>query len=485
MDHSTLCVTVTAATMAELRRRRDSCPAGALVELRLDGVDHPDVAGALEGRRGPVLVTCRPVSEGGRFEGSEEERLRLLEAALEAGAEYVDVEWRALTPAFAGGGQRQRLVVSMHDFAGVPRDLDDRVAAMSATSAGVVKVAVTAHRLVDNLPLLDIARRRGAPTVALAMGEAGLPSRVLARRFGSAWTYASLDAPVAPGQPGVARLLGEYRFAALGTGTALYGVVGRPVAHSVSPAMHNAAFAAQGRDAVYLPLAAADFTDFLTFADALQVEGASVTAPYKLDAFHASRVVDEAGRQTGAVNTLKRAADGWDSRNTDVAGFLAPLEGRMPLDGVRVTVLGAGGAARGVAAGLVSRGAVVTIAARRADAARAVATAAGASAGNWPPAAGSWDVLVNSTPVGTWPDVEFSPLAADRLSGRLVYDLVYNPPRTRLLTDAAARGLDTIGGLDMLVAQAQEQAVWWTGIRPDATIMRDAARARLNENRHP
>src|SRR6187455_3259949 len=121
MDH-TLCITVAAPTMATLRQRRDQ-HSGSLVELRLDTVDRPDVPGALAGRQGPVIVTCRPTWEGGHFQGSEEERLGLLEAALEAGADYVDVEFKALTPAFAGGRHRSRLLVSMHDFEGVPSDL--------------------------------------------------------------------------------------------------------------------------------------------------------------------------------------------------------------------------------------------------------------------------------------------------------------------------------------------------------------------------
>lgn len=479
MDYP-LCITVAAPTMATLRQRRD-WHSDSLVELRLDTVDHPDVAGALAGRKGRVIVTCRPTWEGGHFQGSEEARLGLLEAALEAGADYVDVEFKALTPAFAGGRHRDRLLVSMHDFEGVPGDLDARVAAMSRTGAGTVKVAVMAHRLADCLPLIGLAARRGGPTSVLAMGEAGLSTRLLAARFGSCWTYAADDAIVAPGQLSVARMRGEFGFERLGPQTALYGIIGRPVGHSVSPAMHNAAFRETGIDAVYLPLPAASVDDFVTFADAMQVRGASVTAPFKLDAFALAGATDEEGRRTRAVNTLRRSGGAWEGLNTDLAGFMAPLAGRLPLAKARATVLGAGGAARSVAVGLVGAGATVTVAARRHDQAEAVARLTGARVGEWPPAPGSWDLLVNATPIGTYPHHDQSPISASALDGQLVYDLVYNPPRTRLLTDAAATGCDTIGGLDMLVAQAQAQFAWWTGVRPPERSLREAALARLHE----
>jgi shikimate 5-dehydrogenase len=101
--------------------------------------------------------------------------------------------------------------------------------------------------------------------------------------------------------------------------------------------------------------------------------------------------------------------------------------------------------------------------------------------GEWPPDAGSWDLLINCTPIGMYPHIDETPLAAARLTGRWVYDLVYNPSSTRLLREAAVAGCQTIGGLEMLVGQAQEQFEWWFGARPPAGVMREAARKRLAE----
>ena len=142
MVNQQLCVTVTAPTMAELRTRRDAVVGADLVELRLDSVSDPDVAGALAGRSVPVVVTCRPTWEGGSFTGSEEERKRLLGQALDAGAEFVDVEWRAGFDDLIARTGGERVVLSSHDFDGIPHDLEARVTAMQATGAEVVKVAV-------------------------------------------------------------------------------------------------------------------------------------------------------------------------------------------------------------------------------------------------------------------------------------------------------------------------------------------------------
>lgn len=462
--------------MAELRERRDRITDADLVELRLDTVCDPSAAGALAGRRLPAIVTCRPTWEGGRFDGSESERKRLLGEALSLGAEYVDVEARAGFDDLIAWDGGRRIVLSTHDFDGVPADLAARTRAMRATGAEVVKVAVMARSLSDTLALLPLASP-DAPTALVAMGEAGLPSRVLAGRFGSCWTYAGDG--VAPGQMPAERLCNEYGFRRLTSRTRLYGVVGRPVGHSVSPAMHNAAFRAARLDAVYLPLAAASLDDFLAFARAMDVQAASVTAPFKVDAFERADESDAVSRRIRAVNTLKREGGRWLACNTDVAGFLRPLERVVTLAGSRTTVLGAGGAARAVALALVSAGARVTVAARRQDEAARIARLAGGTTGTWPAEAGSWDVLVNATPVGTFPDIHETPFDGP-FTGHLVYDLVYNPPETRLVRDAAAAGVQTLGGLDMLVAQAERQFEWWTGLKPSGRVMREAALARLD-----
>ena len=463
--------------MAELLAQREAASGADMVELRLDFVRDLDVAAALAGCRTPVLATCRAAWEGGRFEGSETDRLAVLRQAWDLGAAFVDVEASAdCGPLLAHTGGR-RVVLSWHDFEETPADLEARAARMCGAGAEVVKIAVTARRLTDVVRLAGVTGDH--PAVLLAMGTPGLPSRLLPGRLGSQWTYAGDG--VAPGQIALARLRHEFGVQHVTPATQLYGLLGRPVSHSISPAMHNAAFRTAGLDAIYLPLEAADFADFLAFADAFAVRGVSVTAPYKIDAFAHAADVDEDGRDAQSVNTLLRTPLGWAARNTDLEGFTAPLRAAGSFGGRAAAVLGAGGAARTVARGLRAEGMRVTVHARRAAQAEALAESSQVAAARFPPPAASWDVLVNATPVGTAPDVDASPMAGLPLDGALVYDLVYNPAETRLMRDAAAAGCRTIGGLDMLVAQAEAQFTWWTGRRPLPGVMREAATRRLAE----
>lgn len=468
--------------MAELRRRRDSVVDADMVELRLDMVRDPNAAAALADRKKPVIITCRHRAQGGHFQGSEEERRAILAEALALGAEYVDLEWNLPCADLIDRTGGQRIVLSHHDFKGVPSDLNAIAHAMLGSGADVVKLAVMAERLSDNVTLRSLGRATRAPMSLIAMGTTGLLSRVLATWMGSCWTYAGDG--VAPGQMSAGAMLNEYGFRRISEHTAIYGVLGKPVSHSVSPAMHNAAFRAAGVDAVYLPLEAADFDDFTAFAADAGLQGVSVTAPYKVNAFDLADECDAVSRRVQSVNTLRRDGAKWLGANTDVSGFLAPLEQTLPASGRRATVLGAGGAARSVSVALASAGYQVSIAARRPEQAQSVATLSGAAAVAWPPPAGTWDLLVNATPVGSASkNADASPLPDDYPfpSTGTVYDLVYNPPETRFLRDARRAGCRTIGGLDMLVAQAQAQFEWWTGGRPADRVMRDAALTRLEE----
>ncbi len=466
--------------MEELRQARDAASFADLVELRLDAVDRPDAVGAIEGRRRPVIVTCRAQWEGGGFNGSEEERERILLEAQAAGAEFVDVEARAeFAPTLARRRRGRGIVLSLHAFGEPPADLVQRAFAMRTTGAEIVKIAVEAQRLGDMLPLFDLASRRDFTDpdrmighVLIAMGQAGVPSRILAAHLGNRWTYAGDG--VAPGQLPAQRLLGEFGFRGITRDAAIYGVVGNPIAHSLSPAMHNAGFRAAGLNAVYVPLQAADVDDFVSFARAMRMCGASITAPFKVGMLAKVDEAEVMARRVGAVNTLVVRDGRWIGANTDVDGFITPLKGKIALKGARVTVLGAGGAARAVAVALGSQGAGVTISARHPEAARAVAALAGGSVGQWPPRSGSWDVLVNATTAGSGGEAD-DPMRGIPLDGEIVFDLVYAPPVTPLLARARKEGCLTIGGIEMLVAQAERQFQLWTGHPPVSGLFTDAA----------
>ena len=441
--------TVTGATTEELRLKRDAAEARAdIVELRIDGVQGLDLPALLADRAAPVIVTCRPVWEGGRFDGTEPDRLRLLRRARALGAEFIDVElradWRSVllhteppNPRTATDG----LILSFHDHTGVPADLETIAAAMADAGADVVKIAVTPSTLSDCARLAHIGRslRTGA---VIGMGTKGIVTRVAPHLFNACWTYAGALAEL--GQVSTLDLRERYGVGRITEEASLYGVVGNPIGHSHSPALHNAVFRADGIDAVYVPFEAADFVDFLRFADALHVQGVSVTAPFKREALDVAAAADTASQATHAANTLKRAGRSWIAANTDVAGFLAPLAG-LDLNGLTAGVIGRGGAARAVEHALTAAGARVSLIGRD-DIAQA---------------SEPWDLLINATPVGTAPASGESVMTGRAIRARRVYDLVYNPRETRLMRDAASAGAETTGGLPMLVAQASRQFEFW------------------------
>ena len=462
--------------MGEIREGRDAAEHADLVEVRLDGVDNPDPAAALLGRRTPVVVTCRPEWEGGTFRGSEDTRRGVLERALELGAEFVDVE--AAAP-FAADLLRLRhgrgIVLSAHVFDEAPADLRARYVEMCQTPAEVVKLAIDARRLADVSTLLGLAsaeESRGRDRVLIAMGSSGVASRVLAAKLGNRWTYAGNA--VAPGQMPADRLIREFQFRRIHADAAVFGVTGKPIGHSLSPVIHNAGFAATGANAAFVPLEAADARDFERFARTAGVQGASITAPYKVDLMSSMDELDPLAQRVGAINTLVVRGGRWIGFNTDLSGFIEPLAARMPIAGIRATVLGAGGAARAAVVALIDRGARVTISARRAEQAAQVADATGATAGEFPPPPDSWDLLVNATPAGSvaQPGIPVDP---ESLTGGVVYDLVYAPERTELLDASARRGCRIIGGLEMLVAQAERQFELWTGQRPPVGLFLHSA----------
>jgi 3-dehydroquinate dehydratase/shikimate dehydrogenase len=476
-----VCESVRGLAMADLLRARDAVTRADLVELRLDGVPQPDPVAAIAGRRLPAVVTCRPRWEGGAFDGDEATREAWLDVALRAGAEFVDVEWRA--PWRAGFLSRWpgRVVLSWHDFEGTPPDLVRQAGEMAAAGAAVVKVAVMTWRLRDLEPLFTLRRAFGPATraVVIGMGAAGAVTRILPHRFGSAWTYAGDG--VAPGQLSTSRLVQEFRVRATTPGTAIFGVVGPAAGALPATALHNAAFATRGIDAVCVPFETGDFEDFVAIAERLDIAGASVTHPLTAAARQTAVRADAEAVRTGTADGVRREADGtWVAANAEVEAFLAPLAGQ-PLAGARAAVLGSGPGARAAVAGLAARGAVVAVYdAAQPEAAQDVAEQYGGEAGTWPPELGAWDLLVNTTDPAEHdrPAVE-----ASIVHGGLVYDLVCDLEPSRLMAAAADRGCRTVGGLETLVAHTARQFEWWTGQPAPTDVMRAAALQRLAEIR--
>jgi 3-dehydroquinate dehydratase/shikimate dehydrogenase len=369
---------------------------------------------------------------------------------------------------------------------------------MARTRADVSKLATRANSITDSLilmRLLERGRREGRGVIAVSMGAAGVLTRVLAPAFGAFLTYGSLDAEqaTAPGQIDARELRSLYRVHELNEQTAITGIVGLPVGHSLSPYMHNTAFASLGLDAVYLPFEVADLSEFVRrMADPRTRElrwnlrGLSVTAPHKQAVIpHLDSVAPNAAR-IGAVNTLVISEErGLEGFNTDAAASVVPLSGLIELRGARVALLGAGGAARALLWALGERGVDATVFARDISRGHALAEEFGADFARLEGASfEGFDVVANTTPLGTRGERESETAATgSQLRGaRVAYDMVYNPAETRFLREARAAGCETVGGLGMLVAQAEEQFRLWTGRVPPAGVMQDAAEQKLFGN---
>jgi len=460
---------------------------GFLIELRLD--QYTDLGPGAEQDALNVfapncVVTCRhPDEGGGNTHYNDVERVNFLRRAADCGAKFVDVEGRTALTNFDKCGAK--VIRSFHDFQRVPplHELKAKWDELAGLGADVVKIAVMPQTIHDTLPLVDLleyAQKKAIPTMVLAMGEVGLWTRVLAGKFGSPFTFGRGEgAPgTAPGQPTWRELHDLYRFNEIAADWPVYAVIGNPIAHSLSPLMHNTGLKTAGLKGVYLPLKIEGAPEpVLTTLIRVGLKGASVTIPHKEAVMRIEMEKESVARLTGAVNTLHRRTDNsWFGMNSDAiaaADSLVAVSGS--LDGKNVAILGAGGAARAVAFGVKQRGARVFIVNRTPERAEALAREVGgaplslANLTDFKP-----DVIVNTTPLGMHPNVDSTPLEKDQIpQGSIVFDTVYNPLRTKLLRLAEERGCKTIGGLEMFVGQGVRQFELWT----NATAPRDVMHA--------
>jgi len=470
-----------------LRQLRVAMRSTGTVELRLDWLrDGAEISRFLmrlpSAPRGTILLaTCRRREAGGKFAGPIAEQLAHLTEAVAAGCLWYDLEIetvRQCPPELLRvllAGARQ--FTSAHFFHGMPKNLQRVAGELSRGRSDAIKIAAHCNSLADARQLLALARKRkGKNIVAVPMGDVALPARLLAIRHGSAFTYAPVENATAPGQISLAEIKGVYRLDRLTSRTQVYGVIGDPIVHSLSPHMQNAGFQARRLDAVYLPFLVHDLRDFVASIEPLGIRGFSVTLPHKEKIMQHLDGCDPLAAKIGAVNTVVvRAGGKLYGYNTDYVGVLRSLERRIPLRGSRVLIIGAGGAARAVAFALAQSGAIPCISARKPERAKSLARAAGGETITWTKIRHEFfDAIVNATPVGMHPNIASSPLEARELNCRLVFDTIYRPRITKLLRLAKRRGIETVSGVEMFVAQGTAQFEIWTGERAPAAAMRRA-----------
>jgi 3-dehydroquinate dehydratase / shikimate dehydrogenase len=474
-----VCVAIAASNPAEMVQKADAVVRdNPFVEFRLDYLPTPTLGlpklktfvefhpEAL------IIATCRRTANGGKFRGSVASQVELLAKAASLGCHLVDIELESASQLKAADFAKLRraanLIVSYHDFRGTKK-LEETFAKIKEFPADFIKVVTTANSLYDNVVMMKFLEKysHAHSLIGLCMGEQGVISRVLCVRAGSQFTFAAANPgeETAPGQLTARALRDIYRIDQVDAATRVYGVAGDPVAHSLSPVMLNAAFRRENVNAVYLALHAKTMEDLTACVQNIPIAGLSITMPYKEQILKELDKGDPWTGKVGACNTLVRSQEGnLYGFNTDVNGVVRPLELRIRLQGARILVLGAGGAARAAVFGLKERGAEVFILNRTAAAAQKLAKQARAKVINRTMLKKlEFDVIINATPAGMEGNRDPLPLSEQEMKAKYFFEMVYNPAETKMMKMARARGMHVIAGSEMFVQQGARQFEIWTG----------------------
>lgn len=466
-----------------------------MIEVRLDFLAKaPDFKRLLAEKPCALVATVRRQQDGGRWTAGEDQRRILLRQAIVAGFDWVDLETDAADD--IRRFKNVKRIVSYHNLREVPADLEKIYEKMCNQDPDVVKIAVSAQRPSDNLRVLELVKNAKKSTVAFCLGDIGFPSRILAGKYGAPFAYAAFnkERTIALGIPSFDEMRRVYQYQRISPNTAVYGVIGDPIGHSLSPAIHNAAFRQLGIDAVYLPFRVprGELKTFLEQYDRIPIRGYSVTIPHKETALALARHKDETASRVGAANTLVRDAHGFSAFNTDYPAAHDSLMANLPLkagpDGPGswnarpVLILGAGGVARAIAHMLQREGAIVTVTSRTEEKASDLAEDVGCKYVGWESRHKSkCDLLVNCTPVGMAPNIDESPIHPSFLTPEMMlFDTIYMPETTMLVKDAKTRGCTVLTGVDMFVRQAEMQFRLFTNQEPPPEFMRSVVKRALS-----
>ncbi|KAL6324368.1 hypothetical protein AAG906_012972 [Vitis piasezkii] len=501
-----LCTPLMGTTVEQmLTEMRKAKEIGAdIVEIRLDCLRNfspaQDLQILIKQSPLPTLVTYRPIWEGGQYEGDENKRQDALRLAMELGASYIDVELEVAhefnNSIYGKKPQNFKVIVSSHNFHNTPSTeaIGNLVARIQASGADIVKIATTALDITDVARVLQVTVHSQVPTIAIVMGERGLISRLLSPKFGGYLTYGALEAGAisAPGQPTAKDLLDLYNFRLIKPDTKVYGIIGKPVGHSKSPLLFNAAFKKVGLNAVYVHLLVDDVEKFFnTYSAPDFISGCSCTIPHKEVAIKCMDTIDPIARKIGAINNIVRKPDGkLTAFNTDYIGAIEAIEDGLresngsspavgsPLAGKLFVVLGAGGAGKSLAYGAKEKGARVVVANRTFERAKDLADKVGGQAltleeiENFHPEEGM--ILANTTSVGMKPKINDTPIPKHALKHySLVFDAIYTPKDTRLLREAKESGKIIVYGTEMLIRQGFEQYKNFTGLPAPEELFRE------------
>lgn len=468
-----ICLTLSDSTLESAAKRvKENRDYIDICELRLDYLDES------EQRKAacfpamvdiPVILTFRRPQDGGKCVFSEKIRRAMMVSALEGDFKYVDIEEDVKRSEVEDKAREKgvRIIRSLHDFEKVPEDIFSKLYHLSE-KGDIAKIAVTPRSFQDVFTLFRVEEElKGVDKIVIGMGDYGVCTRILYKKLGSMLTFASSD-EVAPGQISAEQLKLEYRADQVNERTAIYGIIGNPVLHSASPMLHNRGFKGINFNAIYVPFLVDNVRSFFMFAEYVKMRGFSVTVPFKVDVLSYLGNVTREVKQIGSCNTVVRVPGMWKGINTDYYGFIKPIVNDIENGRIKnALVIGAGGASHAIVWALRNYGVKVTILNRTLSRAETIARInlcdydSIENAGKY---SGAVDLIVQTTSVGLFPDVEQNPIEGFKFTGsEIVYDIIYKPKMTKLLQEAEKAGCQLHFGSQMLLEQGKLQFEAFTG----------------------
>jgi|SRR3989338_351402 len=472
------------------------CKSADAIEIRLDYMDNlknKELEKLIMTSSKPVIITCRKYGSN-PFVKDETKRIGILKDSVNLGADYIDIEYDAgekSINALIKNKKSAKIIVSYHNFKETPSNIAQVFENIKKLNPDLIKIATNANSVTDNFKIFELinAAKKGKDRViAFCMGPYGQFSRILSVILGSQLTYSSVEygKESADGQLTLSDMCDIYRIKKLSKKTRIAGLIGNPVEHSWSHIMHNAAFDSLGIDAVYLKFKVDKLKEFIEYFKKLNILGFSVTIPHKIEIIKYLDSIDKKAKAIGAVNTVAVKNGQLIGHNTDCDGAIMALKAKTKLNSKKAVVLGAGGSSRALTYGLIENGAKVAVLNRTLEKARMQAEYFNCDYGHLDELKNmEYDILINTIPVGMYPDSDRSPIPLRLIkSGSVVFDIIFNPFRTKLLKYAESKKCITVYGFEMLINGAALQFKLWTGKNPSKSLMRKKVMERLRNDIH-
>ena len=485
-----VCIPITAETSEQaVNDLKEAEKLANLVELRIDfikNIDKNKLEKLLKSKKKKIIVTCRPKNLCGNFEGSEKERINLLEKAIELGSDFIDIEIESdkdIIKKIIESKNKSKIIVSHHNLKETPllTELNNKYNEIKRLNPDLIKIVATANSINDNFIIFSLLKGKN-DLIAFCMGLRGQISRILAPKYGSRMTFASLKEgkESASGQISIEEMKNVYNIDLINDETKVVGVIGEFAENSMSKYMHNANFKEKKLDFIYMPFKAKkeELKEFINNFKKISFAGASVTMPHKVEVMKCLDKIDETAKQIGAVNTIVNKNGKLIGYNTDYYGAVEALKEKTKLKNKKVLVIGAGGGARAVVYGLKKENASITLINRTTEKAKVLAKEFNVKFGDMEDIRRliqNNEIIINTTSVGMAPNTNESIINGnDLIKGKLVMDLVYKPSETKLIKMARKAKCSVITGDRMLIHQAICQFKLWTGQEPSFKSMESA-----------